>query len=94
MGPSAPFPLLHLPDAFCALVLRKRRTREYLSGFSGHLGSMFGSEFQPFKKCLGKQLLTTLRTSLMLNVPLILILRQLPILQIKDLLPESTQITT
>lgn len=66
----------------------------WLSGFSRYLGSMLGSKTQPFKKCLGKQFLTTLRKSLMLNIPLIPISRQLPILQIKDLLPESTQITT
>lgn len=76
------------------LILWRRGTKEWLSGFSGYLGSMLGSKTQPFKKCLGKQFLTTLKTSLILNVPLILILRQLPILQIKDLLPESTQITT
>lgn len=89
-----PFLFLYLPAAFWSWFLRRRGTKGWLSGFSGYLGSMLGTKTEPFKKCLGKQFLTTLRTSLMLNVPLILILRQLPILQIKDLLPERTQITT
>lgn len=73
MEALTPFPLLHIPATFLGLIF-EREVNEKV-GLVGILEARFQVRHSLSKKCLGKQFLTTPRTSLMLNVPLILILR-------------------